>query len=312
MWANDEQGSGRNLRGRRSVLRVNTKLRRERGRDNGSLALGVAALAAVLALVLVWYAVRTAGQRLFTENSDYTIRTIEVKTGEQLTPDLAREYLNRMGVQEGTNLFAVDITRIRDEFVKKDPSIRGVDIARRLPDRLVVRIDERIPLATIGTLGPLAADREGQIFRNRWRGRPLPALNGFRTVSLTPGTKLSRLGIAALQVIEACGSPELGIDVREVDIEQRDYLLLKLGDDKQVKLSWPKMGETTPEATGALRTRLSRLAQVLQTPEGKAAPRLDATYEDRVYAQGLEAAPPRQEPPARRPAAPTARRPRSM
>lgn len=311
MWRNDELGSGRNLRGRQSVLRVNTKLRRERGRDNGTLALAVGGLAVVLALVLIWYGFRTAGKKLFSENADYTVRRIEVRTGEQVTPELAREYLSRMGVQEGTNLFSVDIARVRDEFVKQQPAIRNVEIARRLPDRLVVQIEERVPLATIGTLGPLAVDREGQVFSNRWRGRPLPALNGFRTVNLTPGTRLGRLGVAALQVVEMCGNPELGIDVREVDVEQREFLFLRLGDDKKVKLSWPKMGDTTPEATGALRTRLTRLAQVLQTPEGKAAPRLDATYEDRIYAQGMDAAPPpRQDPPVRRPAPAPVRRPR--
>jgi cell division septal protein FtsQ len=301
MWRNDELGSGRNLRGRQSVLHVNTKLRRERGRDNGTLVLAVAGLAAVLALVLIWYGFMTAGRRLFSENPAYTIRRIEVKTGEQVPADLAREYLSRLGVQEGTNLFAVDIGRIGDDFVKRQPAIRSVEVARLLPDRLLVQIEERMPLATIGTLGTFVVDREGLVFPNRWKGRALPALSGFASVRLMPGARLNKLGLAALQVVEACAGTEIGIDVREVDVEQRECLIMKLGDAKTVKISWPKMGDTSQEALGALRTRLLRVAQVLQTPEGKAAQRLDATYEDRVYAQGVENPVPRQEqPPARR------------
>lgn len=292
-------GTGRNLRGRESVLRVNTKLRKERGRDNGTLALFVIGLAGVLVLVLLWYAFLTAGRKLFSENPAYAIRRIELKTGEQVTPELAREYLLHMGVQEGTNLFAVDIGRIRDEF-RQLAAVRNVEVSRRIPDRLLVQIEERVPLASIGALGAYVVDRDGQVFPNRWRGRALPTLSGFTSVRLMPGVKLSRLGLAALQVIEACGSPEFGIDIRDVDVEQREYLLLSVGEDKKVKLSWPKMGEATPDAINTLRTRLLRVSKVLQSPEGKAAPVLDATYEDRVYAQGLETASQRPEPTTRR------------
>jgi hypothetical protein len=115
-------------------------------------------------------------------------------------------------------------------------------------------------------------------------------LNGFGSANLQPGSRLRGMGLAALQVAEACGNVELGIDLRNIDIEAREYLVLVLGDGKNVKLAWPKMGENTPEARDALALQLARLSKVLKTAEGQAAPRLDATYEDRIFAQGMEPA----------------------
>jgi hypothetical protein len=269
---------------------VNTRMRAERGRDDGLTMLIVGGIALVIALVLAYYGLTAAGRKLFTQNPAFAIRRLEIKSGDLVHADVVREYLQRMQVQEGINLFAADIARVRQDFLKYQPSAKSVQVTRILPDRLIVQIVERVPLAAIGTARVLVADREGHIFRGVGGGRELPVLNGFGSANLQPGSRLRGMGLAALQVAEACGNVELGIDLRNIDIEAREYLVLVLGDGKNVKLAWPKMGENTPEARDALALQLARLSKVLKTAEGQAAPRLDATYEDRIFAQGMEPA----------------------
>jgi hypothetical protein len=269
---------------------VNTRMRAERGRDDGLTMLIVGGIALVIALVLAYYGLTAAGRKLFTQNPAFAIRRLEIKSGDLVHADVVREYLQRMQVQEGINLFAADIARVRQDFLKYQPSAKSVQVTRILPDRLIVQIVERVPLAAIGTARVLVADREGHIFRGVGGGRELPVLNGFGSANLQPGSRLRGMGLAALQVAEACGNVELGIDLRNIDIEAREYLVLVLGDGKNVKLAWPKMGENTPEARDALALQLARLSKVLKTDEGQAAPRLDATYEDRIFAQGMEPA----------------------
>jgi len=286
MWNSEDLGSGRQWRHRRSTLMVNTRMRAERGRDDGMTVLAIGIAAAVVVLVLAYFGLTAAGRKLFTENPAFTVRRLEVKSGDLVQADLVREYLQRMQIQEGINLFAADIVRVRREFLKNQPSAKSVQVTRVLPDRLIVQIVERVPLAAIGTARVLVADREGQVFRGAGAGRELPVLNGFGSANLAPGSRLRGMGLAALQVVESCGNVELAIDLRSIDIEAREYLVLVLGDGKTVKFAWPKMGENTAEAREALALQLSRLSKVLKTPEGQAAPRLDATYEDRIFAQG--------------------------
>jgi hypothetical protein len=269
---------------------VNTRMRAERGRDDGLTMLIVGGIGLVIALVLAYYGLTAAGRKLFTQNPAFAIRRLEIKSGDLVHADVVREYLQRMQVQEGINLFAADIARVRQDFLKYQPSAKSVQVSRILPDRLIVQIVERVPLAAIGTARVLVADREGHIFRGVGGGRELPVLNGFGSANLQPGSRLRGMGLAALQVAEACGNVELGIDLRNIDIEAREHLVLVLGDGKNVKLAWPKMGENTPEARDALALQLARLSKVLKTAEGQAAPRLDATYEDRIFAQGMEPA----------------------
>jgi hypothetical protein len=269
---------------------VNTRLRAERGRDSGLTALIVGGVVLVLVLILAYYGLAAAGRSLFTQNPAFTVRRLEVKSGDLVQADVVREYLQRMQIQEGVNLFAADIARVRQDFLKYQPSAKSVQVTRMLPDRLIVQIVERVPLAAIGTARILVADREGHVFRGAGVGRELPVLVGFGSASLAPGSRLRGMGLAALQAAESCGNVELGIDLRSIDIEAREHLVLVLGDGKAVKLAWPKMGENTPEARDAMALQLRRLSKVLMTPEGQAAPRLDATYEDRIFAQGLEPA----------------------
>jgi hypothetical protein len=132
--------------------------------------------------------------------------------------------------------------------------------------------------------GFLVADRDGVVFVMRSGTREMPVIKGFSGTALKPGARLRGMASAALQVLEACSNPDLGIDLSAVDIENRDFLVLLLGDGKSARLSWDKMEEATPESRRNLMNKLQNLSRALQTRESQTLSRLDATYEDdRIY-----------------------------
>lgn len=288
-WSVGNRDAGRSERPalkRQSTLMVNAKLNAQRERDGRRairLAIGLSVIVVVLLVGLFVFG--AAGRTLFSENPMFTLRKLEVRTGRVVPTDLVKEYT---GLQEGMNLFTPDIGRIRSDFLEKVYGARGIEITRDLPDRMIVTVMERVPLAVIGMNGSmngfLVTDREGVMFVMRSGTREMPVIKGFSGTAVKPGGRLRGMASAALMVLEACSNPDLGIELVAVDIENRDFLVLTLGDSKTARLSWDKMDETSAESKQNMMKRLQNLAGTLQRRESQKLSRLDATYDDeKIY-----------------------------
>jgi cell division septal protein FtsQ len=263
---------------------VNAKLNAQRERDGRrAIRLVIGLSVAVVTVIVGMLVYGEAEERLFSANPTFTLRKLEVRTGRVVPADLVKEYTR---LQEGMNLFGMDIGRIRTDFLEKTPGARGIEITRDLPDRMIVTVTERVPLAVIGMNGFLVTDREGVMFVMRSGTREMPVIKGFGGTAVKPGGRLRGMATAALQVLEACSNPDLGLELSEVDITNREYLLLKVADGKDgkmVRLSWDKMEETTAESKQNMMVKLRTLSQAMQARESQTLSRMDVTYEDRIY-----------------------------
>lgn len=72
------------------------------------------------------------------------------------------------------NFFTVDLRRARKAF-EAVPWVRSADVRRQWPDRLIVRIEEHVPLARWGTLG--LVNIQGEVFTASYEGA-LPVFIG--------------------------------------------------------------------------------------------------------------------------------------
>jgi hypothetical protein len=92
--------------------------------------------------------------------------------------------------------------------------------------------------------------------------------------------------VAALQVLEACDDPKVGIAVGSIDVDAEDHLAVYLKPGSPAngfKLSWKGMGARTRRSRENLGQQLQRVCQVLQQPGTRRHSMLDATYEGRIY-----------------------------
>jgi len=289
MWFDDEETSGKRLLSRKRnarrapILKVNTRLRVQKKTKMYRIAVFVLVPAVIAAAsVLLWFGVCMAGRLLFSSNDRFRIVNLEIKEGEVITGDLIREYTR---ISEGMNLFEFDIGNIRDAFLRRSPNVKSMEISRYLPDTLKIEVVERTPLARIGWRGHLVTDREGFVFGFRSGLRGLPVITGYRARNLRPGRRVGGMALAALEVLDACDNPTLGINVESVETGNADYLVLRLSDRKSVKLSWDKMGRMTRESRRLLRGKLGRLARTLQSEHGRRLTKIDATLDNRIYAR---------------------------
>lgn len=287
MWFDDEEVSGRRrFKGKRTlsrnpILNVNVYLsdkRRARAYRVGVIVLLPTLIIAVGALL--WFGLRSAGELLFSENDRFIITNLDIKGGVVITSDLIREYTQ---ISEGMNLFGFDISKVRQEFLQRAPNVKSIKIIRYLPDTLKIEVIERVPLAAIGRRGYLVADSEGCVFGLRTRSRTMPVITGYSSRGLRPGSKIQGMGLAAIEVLDICESPEIGLRVVHIDVGNRKFLIVYLSNGKLGRLAWDSMGEMTEESRRKLLVKLHEWKRALQTESGMGSKEFDLTFAGRIY-----------------------------
>ncbi len=263
---------------RRPSLKVKLRL----GGPQGAQRLAMFALlvaGGLAAVVLIALGVIEAGKRLFSRNHRFSIARLEIETGATVTPDFVKEC---MCIGEGTNLFAFNITKTREDFLRT-PSVKSVAMTRVLPDTLKIGVVERKPLARVGRAESLVADADGVVFRVRSGVSNLPVITGLRTAGVFPGNRLEGMAQCALTVLEMfrCDPvPDLVIDT--IDVTSREYLVFRFqrdGETREAWLWWKGMGSNTPESRENLQARLRVFADALHVwPKGRAV--MDITTEN--------------------------------
>ncbi len=111
-------------------------------------------------------------------NPYFDIKRIDISGIERVKRD---EVMNLSGIGMNENIFTVDIDRAVRRL-REHPWIKEVRIARRLPDRIVVEIEEREPISLIRLDGELyVMDRTGVVFKRYSTddGLDLPIVTGL-------------------------------------------------------------------------------------------------------------------------------------
>jgi cell division protein FtsQ len=93
----------------------------------------------------VYLGARESARRLFFENSDYRVNTIELQTDGTLQRE---QVLKVADLREGENIFSVNLARVR-ERLQRLPQIDEVEVVRKLPGEIDIRVVERKPVAWI-------------------------------------------------------------------------------------------------------------------------------------------------------------------
>jgi cell division protein FtsQ len=135
------------------------------------------------------------------------------------------------GISGNEKWFSFDLSACAGRLAM-NPLFESVMVEKRFPDRVVIQVKERAPVAiAFGTLGsrtvPVQIDRNGVAFRvgELPKGGNLPLITGISFDSITPGValhaKLKPL-LAELADMESRNSVLLS-SISEIKIEQKTY-----------------------------------------------------------------------------------------
>jgi len=229
-----------NVRQRRQQHLLDVKVRSRRATQHRirSATSVIWKLALLVVLCAAGYAgAREAARRLFFQNPDYQVKTIELQTDGTLQRE---QVLNTADLHEGENIFSVNLERVRD-LIQQLPQADEVEVVRKLPSEIDIRIVERKPVAWITSeteiTDPFASDaaflvgRRGVLMKQKkllpeYLG--LPLIVGCSSESLEPGKVVeSPEAKTALELLRLTESSFLQtrFQIREIDIS-KSYCLL--------------------------------------------------------------------------------------
>src|SRR5215468_7775200 len=137
-----------NVRQRRQQHLLDVKVRSRRATQHRIRnAMGVFWKMTLFAILCVagYVGPREGAKRLFFQNPDYQVKTIELQTDGTLQRE---QVLKAAGLHEGANIFSVNLASLRDR-IQQLPQADEVQVVRKLPNEIDIRIVERKPVAWI-------------------------------------------------------------------------------------------------------------------------------------------------------------------
>ncbi len=270
--------------GRRRILTSRTAHGSEAWRVRFRRLAVVLILLTLLAVAVagLYESLRWAGRRLLWENDAYTLGTIDVRVEGRLPRENVLEFLD---LPADLNLWALLLARrsdprdsdgrpimaidqIRKRFLQRVPSVSEVHLALRLPDRLDVRVEERVPFAVVHTgtrYGDFVIDRHGMVFFDPRRDPYLPLIAGLAGETVRPGSDLSGPLTPALHLLNVVRQPKFSRDIRirRLNVAAGDHLEFWLDDGTLVNLSWVNMNEPDRSGERGLELKLDSLLSIL-------------------------------------------------
>ncbi len=207
--------------------RIVTPRRRIRRRLLAARLAAIACLSVSLPVAGKW-----AYDRVFFENEEFVLQTLEIQTDGSLSLERLAEIAN---VAPGMNLLDLDLGVVQEQ-ISRLPQVERVTVTRELPDRLQILVRERMPVAWLSSppmgIRPwdmergFLVDEGGHLFRcldlNEGM-KSLPVVESFRLPEPVEGTRIASDGVrAALKLIVESDRRFLGtgLAVREVRLRE--------------------------------------------------------------------------------------------
>ncbi len=128
-----------------------------------------------------------AGLYYFLTSSLFDIQKLTVENNNHYTP---QQVIGISEARVGENLFKAPVAEMKDRLLK-DPYIKAVKISRKLPDEIIIEVEERQEAAAV-PYGDyfIIIDDEGMILRQTDVEPPLTLFTGMTLANIQAGTPL--------------------------------------------------------------------------------------------------------------------------
>jgi cell division protein FtsQ len=200
--------------------------RRAAWRNTAALVERVVRLVALVALL--------CGIASFAGSSVFDIQSVGVAGNDTLA---ASDVIAASGIQTQMSVFAVNAMRIR-ERLRRDPRIAGASVHVLFPDRVLLAVQERPPVAALRVPGGyvlLSADGVALAPAGSARGLAVLVLDRVDAAAVRPGAPLpspdARLGAG----LAASLPPALRPDVEALRVDRAGEVILYTRDGVAVK-----------------------------------------------------------------------------
>jgi cell division septal protein FtsQ len=229
-----------NLRQRKQQHLLDVKVRARKATQHRNRRVLVFLSKIVLAVALcagIYFGAQLGMRRFFFENPDYKLAMIDVQTDGSLQRE---QVLQMADLREGENIFHVNLAQVHNAL-ERLPQVDEVEVVRKMPSEIDIRITERKPIAWITSEKQISdpfqsdvaflIDARGALMKEKkllpeYLG--LPLITGCTGESLEAGKIVESLEAkAALELLRlSAGSfMQTQFQIREIDLS-RGYCLV--------------------------------------------------------------------------------------
>lgn len=191
--------------------------------------------------VLIYYMM----QAFFEHNVRFTLREVEISSsGYWGKPDNRTELVDRLQLKiKKDNIFALEPGVLRDKL-RQIPNIADASVQRILPDKLIIRIEERIPRAFLGRgNSELLIDANGMVISSKhcFGVHPnLPVIVGLTNQNIRPGAVLKDLHNALDLIMQIYRDfPDFRVELVSVGNPERLFFFLRYRKQKRYYVTMP-------------------------------------------------------------------------
>ena len=193
-----------------------------------------------------------------------------INSGRMVKSDIIAE---NFGLKKGVNLALIDFKKKREELLARIPNLRNIIVARHLPDKVVITIEEREPVARLeprrGRATGRVADIEGMVFLWQRDTRQLPVIYEKTQPGFLPGKRLTGRALAALRLLATAKSLAYSeVNLLNADIAHLDYISSTLGSNySTLHIAWEDMDEEefTSKSRESLMRQLTHLRDAIRS-----------------------------------------------
>lgn len=172
-------------------------------------------LSAVLAVLLVSGVIQ-CGHMIMT-SPKFLVKKIIMEGNSHLKEQDLRKYEDRLT----NNIFVLNLGAVRDELLQES-YVKDVYLRRELPDRVYIRIEERVPYAVLRMEGrECLVDREGVILGplEKKTEKALPMVSGIRQDKDGFWKEDLSEALSLVDALKSFGYPDLS-EIREIEMSK--------------------------------------------------------------------------------------------
>ncbi|GBF34448.1 cell division protein FtsQ [Desulfocucumis palustris] len=180
----------------------------------------------------------TLGLYILLRSPLFEVRGVTVEGNNYLATE---KILSVSGINTGENIFKINLKEA-SERLKIIPMLKSVELERRLPATVLIKVTERSPVALFSSSGGfIQVDAEGvYLQKGSPSDRNLPVVTGIKYVLPSPGKPLKGQGLdTALRVVRELPE-ELLPKLSEVNINEQGNVCLYTLDGIQCRLGSPE------------------------------------------------------------------------
>jgi cell division septal protein FtsQ len=224
-----------NVRQRRQqhLLDVKVRSRSASQHRNRKIIVVLSKLGLCVAILIgLYFGGLRLANRFFFENPDYRVSMIDVETDGTLARE---QVLRTAGVSEGENIFKINLGNVHDRL-QQLPQVDEVQVVRRLPAEIDIKLVERKPIAWItsekdmpdpfSTESAFLVDARGVLMKEKKllpEHLGLPLISGCKSESLEAGKVVeSYEARAALELLRMSTRSfmQTRFQIREIDLSK--------------------------------------------------------------------------------------------